>query len=132
MFGERALPLLKLMKRLGPFAWTTKADAAFANLKWYLTSPPPPIMVAPQPRELLLLYLVATAHMASAALVMELEGPTRPKKLSAATRQAQQELARALSGTSTGAPREAALTPRSVPSQKASLPLRGASPQETA
>ena len=65
--GERALPFFKLMKRSGPFKWTPEADAAFENLKRYLTSPP--IMVAPRSREPLLLYLAATPHTASAALV---------------------------------------------------------------
>jgi hypothetical protein len=43
--GERALPFFKLMKRKGPFEWTPEADAAFEDLKRYLTSPP--VMVAP-------------------------------------------------------------------------------------
>ena len=45
-FGERALPFFKLTKRSGPFKWTPEADAAFEDLKRYLTSPP--IMVAPR------------------------------------------------------------------------------------
>jgi hypothetical protein len=65
--GERALPFFKLMKRKGPFEWTLEADAAFKDLKKYLTSPP--VMVAPRPREPLVLYLAATPHSASAALV---------------------------------------------------------------
>ena len=66
-FGERALPFFKLMKRSGPFKWTPEADAAFEDLKRYLTSPP--IMVAPRSREPLLLYLAATPQTASASLV---------------------------------------------------------------
>ena len=42
--GERALPFFKLMKRKESFEWTLEADAAFQDLKRYLTSPP--IMVA--------------------------------------------------------------------------------------
>jgi hypothetical protein len=42
--GEKALPFFKLMKRIGKFEWTPKADKAFTELKRYLTSPP--IMVA--------------------------------------------------------------------------------------
>jgi hypothetical protein len=45
--GERALPFFKLMKRKGPFEWTSEADAAFKDLKKYLTIPP--VMVAPRP-----------------------------------------------------------------------------------
>ncbi|XP_073353941.1 uncharacterized protein [Aegilops tauschii subsp. strangulata] len=65
--GEYALPLFKLMKKKGPFEWTPEADAAFQVLKKYLTSPP--VMVAPCPLEPLVLYLAATPHSASAALV---------------------------------------------------------------
>src|SRR3954463_3032445 len=55
------------MKKRGPFEWTEEADKAFKDLKRYLTSPP--VMVAPRPREPLLLYLAATPYSASAALV---------------------------------------------------------------
>ena len=56
--GARALPFFKLIKRSGPFEWTPEAAAALEDLKRYLTSLP--VMVAPQPKELLLLYLAAT------------------------------------------------------------------------
>ena len=65
--GERALPFFKMMKKKGPFEWTLEADQAFQDLKRYLTSPP--VMVAPRPLEPLVLYLSATPHSASAALV---------------------------------------------------------------
>ena len=65
--GERALPFFKLMKRKEPFEWTLEADAAFQDLKRYLTSPP--VMVAPRPLEPLVLYLAVTPHSASASLV---------------------------------------------------------------
>src|SRR4051812_37805693 len=65
--GERALPFFQLMKRKGPFEWTEEADKAFQDLKRYLTSPP--VMVAPRPREPLVLYLAATPYSASAAMV---------------------------------------------------------------
>jgi hypothetical protein len=67
--GEKALPFFKLMKRTGKFEWTPEADKAFAELKRYLTSPP--IMVAPESREPLLLYIAATPRTASAILVAE-------------------------------------------------------------
>ncbi|SPT18421.1 unnamed protein product [Triticum aestivum] len=63
---ERALPFFKLMKKKGSFEWTPEADAAFQDLKRYLTSPP--VMVAPRPLEALVLYLAAMPHSASAAL----------------------------------------------------------------
>ena len=56
--GERALPFFKIMKRKGSFEWTLEADAAFDEIKRYLTSPP--VMVAPRPREALLVYLAVT------------------------------------------------------------------------
>lgn len=89
--GERALPFFKLMKKKRPFEWTPEADQAFRDLKKYLTSPP--VMVAPQLLEPLLLYLAATPYSASVALVVVREerqdkgradaargqrGPTKP------------------------------------------------------
>nr|CAE01745.2 OSJNBb0056F09.8 [Oryza sativa Japonica Group] len=67
--GEKALPLFKLLKRSGPFIWTEEAERAFTHLKAYLSSPP--VLVAPEPDEPLLLYLAATPQVVSAALVVE-------------------------------------------------------------
>jgi hypothetical protein len=67
--GEKALPFFKLMKRTAKFEWTLEDDRAFAELKRYLMSPP--IMVAPRPREPLLLYIAATPRTANAILVAE-------------------------------------------------------------
>nr|AAX95721.1 hypothetical protein [Oryza sativa Japonica Group]ABG66174.1 retrotransposon protein, putative, unclassified [Oryza sativa Japonica Group] len=67
--GEKALPLFKLLKRSGPFTWTEEAENALTQLKAYLSSPP--VLVAPEPDEPLLLYLAATPQVVSAALVVE-------------------------------------------------------------
>nr|CAE03902.2 OSJNBb0026I12.10 [Oryza sativa Japonica Group] len=67
--GEKALPLFKLLKRSGPFTWTEEAERALTQLKVYLSSPP--VLVAPEPNEPLLLYLAATPQVVSAALVVE-------------------------------------------------------------
>nr|ABB47864.2 retrotransposon protein, putative, unclassified [Oryza sativa Japonica Group] len=67
--GEKALPLFKLLKRSGPFIWTEEAERALTQLKVYLSSPP--VLVAPEPDEPLLLYLAATPQVVSAALVVE-------------------------------------------------------------
>jgi hypothetical protein len=67
--GEKALPFFKLMKHTKKFEWTPKADKAFAELKRYLTSLP--IMVAPWPREPLLLYIAATLRTPSAVFIAE-------------------------------------------------------------
>ena len=45
--GEKGLPFFKLLKALEKFFSTEEADAAFAQLKSFLTSPP--ILTAPQP-----------------------------------------------------------------------------------
>nr|CAD40917.1 OSJNBa0088K19.3 [Oryza sativa Japonica Group] len=67
--GEKALPLFKLLKRSGPFTWTEEAERALTQLKAYLSSPP--VLIAPEPDEPLLLYLAATPQVVSAALVVE-------------------------------------------------------------
>nr|CAD39966.2 OSJNBa0072D08.5 [Oryza sativa Japonica Group] len=59
--GEKALPLFKLLKRSGPFTWTEEAERALTQLKAYLSSPP--VLVAPEPNEPLLLYLAATPQV---------------------------------------------------------------------
>ena len=65
--GGTSAALLQANEKKGPFEWTEEADKAFQDLKRYLTSPP--VMVAPRPREPLVLYLAATPYSASAALV---------------------------------------------------------------
>nr|AAV43845.1 putative polyprotein [Oryza sativa Japonica Group] len=60
---------LALLKRYGPFIWTEEAERALTQLKAYLSSPP--VLVAPEPDEPLLLYLAATPQVVSAALVVE-------------------------------------------------------------
>nr|ABA96681.1 retrotransposon protein, putative, unclassified [Oryza sativa Japonica Group] len=67
--GEKALPLFKLLKCSGPFTWREEAERALTQLKAYLSSPP--VLVAPEPDEPLLLYLAATPQVVSAALVVE-------------------------------------------------------------
>ena len=77
-FGDKALPFFKIMKRTGPFKWTSEAATAFEDLKRYLASPP--ILIDPRPREPLRLYLAATPKTASAALMAEREAPVPLKK----------------------------------------------------
>jgi hypothetical protein len=67
--AKRALPFFKLLRKSGPFVWTDDAEEAFQELKRYLTSPP--IVVAPEPGEPLLLYIAATAEAVSMVLVAE-------------------------------------------------------------
>jgi hypothetical protein len=67
--AERALPFFKLLRKSGPFVWTNDTEEAFQELKRYLTSPP--VMVAPEPSEPLLLYVAATSEAVSMVLVAE-------------------------------------------------------------
>jgi hypothetical protein len=50
--AEWALLFFKLLRKSRPFIWTNDAEEAFQELKRYLTSPP--VMVAPEPGEALL------------------------------------------------------------------------------
>ena len=63
--AERALPLFKVLKKAGPVKWTPEADPAQQDLKRYLSSTP--ILIAPKPREPLLLYLAVTNQVVSAS-----------------------------------------------------------------
>ena len=67
--GKRGLPFFKLLKRQNKFEWTTEAAEALENLKHNLQSPL--ILTAPLPVEELLLYIAATTHVVSTAIVVE-------------------------------------------------------------
>jgi hypothetical protein len=69
MLVEQALPFFKLQRKFRYFIWIEDAEEAFQELKRYLTSPP--VMVAPEPSEPLLLYIVATSDAVSMVLVAE-------------------------------------------------------------
>ncbi|XP_020192915.1 uncharacterized protein [Aegilops tauschii subsp. strangulata] len=59
--GERALIFFKLVKKNVPFEWIPEAEAAFEDLKRYLTSPP--VMVAPTHPKVLLTLLIASRKL---------------------------------------------------------------------
>jgi hypothetical protein len=67
--AERALPFFKLLWKSGPFSWTKEAEQAFQELKQHLVSLP--VLVAPDPRELLYLYITAAAEVVSMVLAVE-------------------------------------------------------------
>jgi hypothetical protein len=67
--GERGLPFFKLLKHQERFAWTPEADQALAQLKDFLSKPP--VLTAPRKKEQLLLYLAATTHVVSTAIIVE-------------------------------------------------------------
>jgi hypothetical protein len=66
--GERGLPFFKQLKHQEKFAWTPEADQALAQLKDFLSKPP--VLKAPRKKEQLLLYLAATTHVVSTAIVV--------------------------------------------------------------
>ena len=71
--GEWGMPLYKLLKRTNAFVWTEEARQALESLKTSLTSAP--ILIAPERGEPLLLYVAASNHVVSAALVVGREEP---------------------------------------------------------
>jgi hypothetical protein len=66
---ERGLPFFKLPKHQEKFVWTPEEDQALAQLKDFLSKPP--VLTAPNKAEQLLLYLAATTHVVSTAIVVE-------------------------------------------------------------
>jgi hypothetical protein len=77
--GEHSLPLYKLMKESDHFTWTPEVQKALDSLKNMLKSPS--ILTAPTPEEPMLLYILATTQVVSAALVVEREEPERSQKV---------------------------------------------------
>ena len=71
--GEKGLPFFKLLKASEKFEWSEEADAAFMQLKQYLTSPP--VLTAPREDETLLLYITATNRVVSTTMVVERDEP---------------------------------------------------------
>jgi hypothetical protein len=68
--GEKALPFYALMKKSDKkFEWTEEADKAFAQLKQVLSTPP--VLVASNEKEPLLLYIAARHQVISTVLVVE-------------------------------------------------------------
>jgi hypothetical protein len=67
--GERGLPFFKLLKHQEKFTWTSEVDQALAQLKDFLSKPL--VLTAPHKKEQLLLYLAATTHVVSTAIVIE-------------------------------------------------------------
>jgi hypothetical protein len=67
--GERGPPFFKLLKHQEKFVWTPEADQALAQLKDFLSKPP--VLATPRKKEQLLLYLAATTHVVSTAIIVE-------------------------------------------------------------
>ena len=77
--GERGMPLYKLLKKTDAFIWTKEAQQALESLKASLMLAP--ILVAPKWGEPLLLYVAASNHVVSAALVVRREEPRHHLKV---------------------------------------------------
>ena len=67
--GEKGLPFFKLLKASERFSWSEEADIAFEQLMLFLTEPL--IMTEPRLDETLLIYITATSHVVSTAIVIE-------------------------------------------------------------
>jgi hypothetical protein len=61
--------LYQLMKKTDHFVWSQRADEAFNDLKRALSIAP--ILAAPAPLELMLLYIAATPRVVSVVIVVE-------------------------------------------------------------
>ena len=77
--GEKGLPFFKLLKASEKFEWSEEADAAFTQLKQFLTSPP--VLTAPREDETLLLYIAATNQVVSTAMVVKRDKPSHVYKV---------------------------------------------------
>jgi hypothetical protein len=71
--GDKGLSFFKLLKASEKFVWSKEADAAFTQLKKFLTSPP--VLTAPQKDDVLFLYVAATDRVVSTVIVVEREEP---------------------------------------------------------
>jgi len=69
--AEQTQPIVQLLKKSTRFTWTNDCEQIFQKLKTTLTSPP--IIHKPDTRQPLLVYITATDHTVSAALVQEIE-----------------------------------------------------------
>ena len=76
---KRGMPLYELLKKTDAFVWIEEAQKPLESLKASLTSAP--ILIAPERGESLLIYIVASNHVVSAALIVEREEPGHPLKV---------------------------------------------------
>ena len=77
--GKKGLPFFKLLKASEKFEWSEEADAAFTQLKQFLTSPL--VLTTPREDETLLLYIAATNRVVSTAMVVERDEPSHVYKV---------------------------------------------------
>ena len=70
---QKRTTVFQLLKASEKFEWSEEADAAFTQLKQFLTSPS--VLTAPREDETLLLYIAATNRVVSTAMVVERDEP---------------------------------------------------------
>jgi len=73
------MPLYKLLKKTDTFVWTKEAQQALEGLKASLTSAP--ILIASERGQSLILNIVASNRVVSAALIVEREELGHPLKV---------------------------------------------------
>src|ERR1041385_3506933 len=61
--SEKAIPLYRLLRKSETFVWDDEADQALESLKRQLSQAP--ILAAPKPNELMLLYIAANNQVVS-------------------------------------------------------------------
>lgn len=66
---EKSLPSFELICKPKAFSWTSECEAAFQNIKQYLSSPP--ILVPHTPNEILHLYISISPSVLSAVLCVD-------------------------------------------------------------
>ena len=76
---KKGLPFFKLLKASEKFEWSEEADAAFTQLKQFLTSPS--VLTAPREDETPLLYIAATNRVVSTTMVVERDEPDHVYKV---------------------------------------------------
>ena len=74
--ADKCLSFFKLLKNSTRFVWDNQCEAAFTNLKSYLSSPP--LLVSPEAGKKLYLYLVAYEETLAAILIKETQRVSSP------------------------------------------------------
>ena len=74
-FVDRCRPFYQLLKKWKGFRWDEECDAAFRDLKDYLTKAP--VLTALEPGEDLFMYLLVSEHAVSVVLLRD-QGVQRP------------------------------------------------------
>ncbi|KAG7543367.1 Retrotransposon gag domain [Arabidopsis thaliana x Arabidopsis arenosa] len=73
---DKCLPFYQILKGNKKFRWDDQCEAAFGQLKTYLTTPP--ILSKPESDEKLYLYILVSNHSVSGVLVREDRGEQKP------------------------------------------------------